>query len=236
MSEPIRKSSLPTTPPPENEFHTVVGGQPDNPGVLLFPGDEGPVVVRRRVTYGDWEPVRPDHWADESEPSAGLAATGTPQPGEPAKSPLRGRIAEALLDHLSRTADIRPGRSGELAFMLEVTDQERLRIADAVLTVLDPQGDTGAAIERGHRCFLENHAARLHDVEEALAARRGMVSEAEAAVARVRALHRPVDYNGTLICADCSGYDGSTCDNSPCGYEHCPTIAALDGKEVDDVR
>ena len=51
---------------------------------------------------------------------------------------------------------------------------------------------------------------------------------AEAALQRVRNLHHPVDYYGTLICASCSAYDGQgTCDNSPCGYEHCPTLAAI---------
>ncbi|MGW0495072.1 hypothetical protein ACWD0Z_06415 [Streptomyces sp. NPDC003007] len=54
------------------------------------------------------------------------------------RAALRDRIAEALLDHLSRTADIRTGRNGELAFMPEVTEAERTRIADAVLAVLPP--------------------------------------------------------------------------------------------------
>jgi hypothetical protein len=50
----------------------------------------------------------------------------------------------------------------------------------------------------------------------------------EAALERARSLHHPVDYYGTLICASCSAYDGQgTCDNSPCGYEHCPTLAAI---------
>ncbi|MGQ4393754.1 hypothetical protein ACN6K5_003540 [Streptomyces violaceoruber] len=72
-AEPIRKSSLPTTPPSEYEFHTVHGGQPDSPGVLLVPDDDsGSVVVRRRITYGDWEPVRPDHWAAEAEVTGGI--------------------------------------------------------------------------------------------------------------------------------------------------------------------
>lgn len=62
MTEPIRKSSLPTTPPPEWEFSTVLGAPH---GCFLMPGDTGEVVVRRRVSYGDWEPVRPDRWADE---------------------------------------------------------------------------------------------------------------------------------------------------------------------------
>ncbi|MFD8488666.1 hypothetical protein [Streptomyces sp. NPDC059712] len=70
---PIRKSILPTTPPSDYEFHTVHGGQPDSPGVLLVPDDDsGPVVVRRRVTYGDWEPVRPNHWASEAEAAGGV--------------------------------------------------------------------------------------------------------------------------------------------------------------------
>lgn len=76
--EPIRKSSLPTTPPPEWEFHTVTGARTGTDGCALFPGDTGPVVVRRLVTYGDWEPVRPDRWADEPEPAVVSAAVAPP--------------------------------------------------------------------------------------------------------------------------------------------------------------
>ncbi|MCI3240261.1 hypothetical protein [Streptomyces spinosisporus] len=53
-------------------------------------------------------------------------------------SPLRDQIDKALHDHLARTADIRPTQSGEMAFMPEVTDAERLRMADAVLAVILP--------------------------------------------------------------------------------------------------
>ncbi|MGW1015591.1 hypothetical protein [Streptomyces niveus] len=58
-------------------------------------------------------------------------------------------------------------------------------------------------------------------------------AEAQAeAIARVRQLHRPVEYRGRgTICAACSGWDGSTTDNSPCGYEHCPTLLALNGEQ-----
>jgi hypothetical protein len=59
---------------------------------------------------------------------------------------LRDRIAEALLDYLSRTADIRTGRTGELAFMPEITDAEQLRIADAVLAVLPPTNQRAAVL------------------------------------------------------------------------------------------
>lgn len=57
---------------------------------------------------------------------------------------LRDRIAEALLDHLSRTADIRRDTEGELAFMPVVTDDERMRLTDAVLSVLPTLADRAA--------------------------------------------------------------------------------------------
>src|SRR5690606_37911800 len=60
---------------------------------------------------------------------------------------LRDRIAEALLDHLSRTADIRTSSSGgELAFMPEVTDAERVRMADAVLAGRPAPADRAAVL------------------------------------------------------------------------------------------
>lgn len=88
-TEPIRKSLLPCTPPPEWEFHTVFGARTDTDGCALFPGDTGPVVVRRLVTYGGWEPVRPDRWADEPPTDAAPAVVpsvdraAVPAPAEP---------------------------------------------------------------------------------------------------------------------------------------------------------
>ena len=73
------------------------------------------------------------------------AAVPVPPPAD--QTALRASVAEALLDHLSRTADIRPGRDGALAFMPEVTDAERLRIADAVLAVLPEPVDRAAVLE-----------------------------------------------------------------------------------------
>lgn len=75
QTEPIRKSLLPCIPPPEWEFHTVHGARTSSEGCALFPGGTGLVVVRRRVTYGDWEPVRPNRWADEppTDAAAGVA-------------------------------------------------------------------------------------------------------------------------------------------------------------------
>ncbi|MFF8412872.1 hypothetical protein [Streptomyces omiyaensis] len=71
--EPIRKSLLPATPPPEWEFASVLAAPH---GCALIPTDTGAIVVRRRVTYGDWEPVRLAQWADE--PPAGDRADTSP--------------------------------------------------------------------------------------------------------------------------------------------------------------
>ncbi|MFG6296954.1 hypothetical protein, partial [Streptomyces rochei] len=68
-------------------------------------------------------------------------AAAAPLPPADQTTPLRDRIAEALLDHLSRTADIRTGRNGDLAFMPEITDVERMHLADAVLAVLPAPAD-----------------------------------------------------------------------------------------------
>lgn len=70
---PIRRSELPPIPPPEWDFHTWFP-LPDGGGDLV-PGqlDRG-VHVRRLVTYGDWEPVRPDRWADEPETDCAAAS------------------------------------------------------------------------------------------------------------------------------------------------------------------
>lgn len=64
---------------------------------------------------------------------------------------LRDRIAAALLDHLSRTADIRTGRGGALAFMPEVTDAERLRMAEALSAAVLPAPTDTAAVRAALR-------------------------------------------------------------------------------------
>ena len=93
--EPIRKDLLPCTPPAEWEFHTVLGARSDTGGVALFPGDTGPVVIRRRVTYGDWEPVRPDHWAEEpSAEASAAAAVPVAAPPTTEQTALRERVAD----------------------------------------------------------------------------------------------------------------------------------------------
>ncbi len=75
---------------------------------------------------------------------------------------------------------------------------------------------------------IDRLTAELEDAETRADGFRTERDQARAALDRVRALHRPADYRGTRICVECSGYDGESCGNSPRGYEHCPTLAALD--------
>ncbi|MFF4536587.1 hypothetical protein [Streptomyces aureus] len=117
--EPIRKGLLPTTPPAEWEFSSAFATGPDaEPGLLLIPGDAGPVVVRRRVTYGDWEPVRPDRWAEE--PPSDVAAVSVP-----ASAPT-DRAAEF---ELRGTAEIRAAAFEEAAEKLAGLDPAKAALA-----------------------------------------------------------------------------------------------------------
>jgi hypothetical protein len=59
--EPILSTLLPFREP-EWEYATVLGAPA---GALLIGGDAGPVVVRRRVSFGRWEPVTPERFADD---------------------------------------------------------------------------------------------------------------------------------------------------------------------------
>ena len=71
----------------------------------------------------------------------------THQPA-PEQTALRDRIAEALHHHLARTADIRMTKDGEYAFVPEITDPERMRITDAVLSVPSASVDRADAEHR----------------------------------------------------------------------------------------
>lgn len=116
--------------------------------------DPDQTAAVREANHGTWRGLAPGDWVVRLD--GGLyefSAADFAKQYEPAAPPvpadrsgLRERIAEALEHHLSRTADIRPGRSGALAFMPEVTDEERLRMADAVLSVLPPAADRAAVL------------------------------------------------------------------------------------------
>lgn len=64
---------------------------------------------------------------------------------------------------------------------------------------------------------------------ETVAELREDLKRAEAAIARVRALHSPVEWRGMTVCAECSALDanGGSTDNRPVQHEHCGTVAAL---------
>jgi hypothetical protein len=148
----------------------------------------------------------------------------TPQPD---RAGLRDRIAEALLDYLSRTADIRRGDDGELAFMPEVTDPERLRIADAVLAVLP--GDRRATVLREAADWFEANypttqmdgcqaAILLRDRADADDKLRRMVDEAPAAETCLNCRGSGLDprYNGEYACPDCQAGDEQLDDGPSC--------------------
>lgn len=140
---PIRRSELPSIPPPEWEFHTWFP-RPDGGGDLV-PGQLARGVhVRRRVTYGDWEPVRPDRWAAEPPSDVRAVSSARPTPATE-RDTLRGRIAAAV----DRAFDAWRQGLGETRPQDAVTD--------AVLAVL-PAPDQQTAIERA---FVERLAAEL---------------------------------------------------------------------------
>ena len=123
-----------------------------------------------------------------TEQPAAVSAAVAP----PAQAALRQRIAEALLDHLSRTADIRPGRDGEQAFMPEVTDAERMRMAAAVLAVLPEPTDRAEwdalcrETDRLRKAWgeMRDRAERIEaEVERLTADRAAVLREAADAVA-----------------------------------------------------
>lgn len=133
---PIRKSLLPCTPPAEYEFSTVLTSRPDgHSGVMLLPGDIGSVVVRRTVSYGDWEPVRPTRWAEE-EPSdrstaAAIDATTAKTQPTPAPASLRDHYAAAIVrggacvDLAAATDAVLAVRDGELEKLRKRMDEYR---------------------------------------------------------------------------------------------------------------
>ena len=115
--EPIRKSLLPCIPPPEWEFHSVLGAPH---GCALLPVDTGAVVVRRRVIYGDWEPVRPDRWAPEPPSGALSAPRSVPQASD---GPADGQDAHG-------------GAEGPQGGPAELTAEEARALADQLGTDL----------------------------------------------------------------------------------------------------
>ncbi|MBI0296315.1 hypothetical protein JBE04_18050 [Streptomyces sp. PRKS01-29] len=98
---PIRRSDLPPTRPPEFELFTWFP-LPDGGGDMVRGQRQRGVQVRRRINYGDWEPVRPDHWA--AEPERQETSAGVPRnlrsrrgrPGGAVTTDLCSQIARAI--------------------------------------------------------------------------------------------------------------------------------------------
>ncbi|MFE1264427.1 hypothetical protein ACFW5X_28355 [Streptomyces albogriseolus] len=134
--EPIRKSSLPATPPPEWEFFTFFPYPDDDGGDMVRGQRQRGVQVRRLVTYGDWEPVRPDRWADEPEAAAVSAAVAPPT--------NRAALRETIADTLALRENP-PGPDGRAWYPDEQHRESFLEAADAVLAVL-PTTDRTAVL------------------------------------------------------------------------------------------
>src|SRR5690606_9701368 len=104
------------------------------------------LVIGKRDEHLVWQPEKQPELGTQPQPEEPAVSSAVVAPPT-AQAALRGRIAEALLDHRSRAADIRTSSSGgELAFMPEVTDAERMRMADAVLAVLPEAADPAAVL------------------------------------------------------------------------------------------
>ncbi|WP_217235429.1 hypothetical protein [Streptomyces sp. AC555_RSS877] len=199
--EPIRKSLLPCTPPPEWEFHTVLGARSDTSGVALFPGDTGPVVIRRRVSYGDWEPVRPGCWAEEPPTDAAAVPAGVaPAPDQTAPE-LTAEEARDLVDELG----LQLYRSEDaLAFVEEccvIADREQRPVTTAMVR----EWLKGARCGRQLLADAEDRAA----FESALASQTGPKADSKPATDRADAAERRERYATPLFAImRQNGWDG----------------------------
>jgi hypothetical protein len=131
---------------PEEEASDTCGEEGPNFIALFVRTVHGEIAI---VRHGDWivpeaepgrfYPVKPDVFAATYEPAASAGCVPAADRAE-----LRDRIADAVHMHLAGTADIRLTEGGEYAFVPEVTDAERIRLADAVLAVLPAPADRAA--------------------------------------------------------------------------------------------
>lgn len=141
---PIDPGLLPCAPPSEWEFHTVLGAPH---GCMLLPGDMGPVVVRRRVHYGPWEPVTPDHWAAPAAGQGGCdAAIDTAAQVAPYHTPDGPRLSvqedDALWDAIAL-----PGPQREATYTVQ---HERVRAVVAGM-LWEARHNASAVLAEVHR-------------------------------------------------------------------------------------
>jgi hypothetical protein len=75
-----------------------------------------------------------------------------------------------------------------------------------------------------------NHSRDWDDIRNTAAGIRKQRDAQVEAIERVRQLHQAVDYRGTVICRECSGYGGQSTDNAPVDHDKCGTLLALAGE------
>jgi hypothetical protein len=212
--EPIRKGDLPCTPPPEWEFHTWFP-HPDGGGDMVRGQRQRGVLVRRRVSYGDWEPVRPDRWADE--PEQDIAA-----PVPPAAD--RAALAEDLRYVLNYRG---PGHAHEKPGVWDTSGKPcehcaRLAVARRNLAAYDADPDAALSVlpASTDRATVLREVAAECDKAGGAYGQRGANDAAGAAFALMETFLRK---------ADEAEYVATPCDFAACepGGEPCSTHERL---------
>lgn len=187
--EPVRRDQLPPVPPPEWQFYRWADdnlSEGDRPRVNGHPVP----VVRRLVTYGDWEPVVPGRWADE--------------PAAPADEDRRQRYARAIWESTSLQQPWdevphiwRADTEEEAAAVMAVADAEQATLRQQLADAQARAAQADELLSIAHQCSNESEAARQAAEERAQKAERAAnlladahrrAERAEAALDRVRAL------------------------------------------------
>ncbi|MCP9209524.1 hypothetical protein [Streptomyces cucumeris] len=95
--DPIRRSDLLPTPEPEWEYATHFS-RPDGGGDWAPGRLRRGAQVRRLVVRGEWEPVRPDCWAEEPAFEAGVTSHAYEGDGGPCSAEAYGQTCGAPRD------------------------------------------------------------------------------------------------------------------------------------------
>lgn len=134
---------------------------------------------------------------------------------------VRDRAMEALHQRLALAAAVRQDDIKEINRLTsELQRYTEAESADAA---------AGSYAQRAEQAEQQRDAAR--DRVEGEKRRGGL---AEAAIERVRELHRPVEHRGRTICGECSAYDAEydTTDGSPIEFEQCSTRLAIGNTQL----
>ncbi|MFJ2267773.1 hypothetical protein ACIOHO_15630 [Streptomyces sp. NPDC087849] len=172
--------------------------------------------------------IHPSHigHTDPTAPDWAVVTVETPA------GQMTWHIAERDMDlftHVQPTNRICRGWDGH------TTDEKYQRMRD--LTQAAPSLLKLEVVADQQAAYIKQLTDRITTLEHVAAGNRQHVAtivpeleKAEAAIARVRALHAPADFHGRTICVDCSSYGNGSTDNVPAPYP-CPTIRALDEQQ-----